>query len=115
MSAEWAIVRRSVALVWRMLLTSSRTSAEAGALHSNLRRDGYEWHEDKVSRVELRHGGALPPSSDVRHQNATQRRRHATTELASVERCSRENALETPLHADKPHGGEGATDGEFWL
>jgi hypothetical protein len=52
----------------------------------------------------------LPPSSDVRHQNATQRRRHATTEFASVERCSRENAWETPLHADKPHGGEGAAD-----
>ena len=30
-----------------------------------------------------------PPSSDVRHQNATQRGRYATTELASVERCSR--------------------------
>jgi hypothetical protein len=26
-----------------------------------------------------------------------------------------ENAVETPLHADKPHGGEWATDAAFWL
>jgi hypothetical protein len=26
-----------------------------------------------------------------------------------------ENAVETPLHADKPHGGERATDAVFWL
>ena len=28
---------------------------------------------------------------------------------------SRENALETPLHADQPHGGEGATGATFWF
>jgi hypothetical protein len=74
-----------------------------------------EWCEVKDPRGDFPPRRGLPPSSDVRHQNATQRRRHATTELASLGRCSRENALETPLHADKPHGGEGATDAAFWL
>ena len=60
----------------------------------------------RTAEAIFRHGGACPRRAMFTTRNAGQRRLHATTELASVGRCSRENAWETPLHAGKPRGGE---------
>jgi hypothetical protein len=59
-----------------------------------------EWCEVQDFRSDFPPRRGLPPSSDVRHQNAAQRRRHATTELASVvggASLSQRKSLSKPL------------------
>jgi len=73
-----------------------------------------EWYEIMgiFKAITPRRGSS--PSSDVRNQNATQPYPGATAELDSVERCSRENALETPFHAGEQRGDGVRTDAAFW-
>ena len=65
-----------------------------------------EWYEIKESGSEFAPRRGLSPSGDVHHQDPPKRLPNATAELASVERCSLENATETPFHADKQRGDE---------
>ncbi len=59
----------------------------------------------RKTKTIFRHDGARPRRAMfITRTFATAN--DATTEFASVGRCSLQNAKETPLHADKPHGGE---------
>ena len=77
-----------------------------------------EWYEikDDMDHFPPRRGSSPScPPRRIHPQNAKKKCPHATTELASVGRCSLENTLKTSLHADEPHGDEVQTDSAIWF
>ncbi|MBC8875051.1 MAG: hypothetical protein H8E44_36980 [Planctomycetes bacterium] len=74
-----------------------------------------EWCENRDCQSDFPPRLGSPPSDDVHNQNAIQPYPDATAELASVERCSGENVLETPFHAGEQRGDAVRADAAFWL
>ena len=90
--------------LWRSNNSCKPYSAIIGTTASvicRLEDSDYEGHSLAMLR---RIAGAVPNTP-----------RHATAELVSVGRCSHVRGKETPLHADKPRGGEAENATEVWF